>query len=122
MLSDSEQTPQLILIATGSEVSLAVDAATQLRQEGIAVRVVSMPSWELFEAQSAEYKEAVLPTNVRARIAIEAASPMGWERYVGSHGDTVTLNHFGASAPAKIIFQQFGFTVDNIVEKAKHLL
>ncbi len=122
VLSDSEQTPQLILIATGSEVSLAVDAATQLRQEGIAVRVVSMPSWELFEAQSAEYKEAVLPTNVRARIAIEAASPMGWDRYVGPHGDTVTLNHFGASAPAKIIFQQFGFTVDNIVEKAKHLL
>lgn len=122
VLSDSAQTPQLILIATGSEVSLAVDAATRLRQEGVAVRVVSMPSWELFEAQSAEYKETVLPTHVRARIAIEAASPMGWEHYVGPDGDTVTLNHFGASAPAKIIFQQFGFTVDNIVEKAKHLL
>lgn len=122
VLSDSAQKPQLILIATGSELSLAVDAANKLRQEGIAVRVVSMPSWELFEEQDAEYKESVLPTDVRARLAIEAASPMGWERYIGPRGDTVTLNHFGASAPGKIVFQQFGFTVDNIVEKAKRLI
>lgn len=122
VLSDSETTPQLILMATGSELSLAVDAASRLRQEGVAVRVVSMPSWELFEEQSAEYKEAVLPESVSARIAIEAASPMGWSRYVGLKGDTVTLNHFGASAPAKTVFQQFGFTVDNIVAKAKALL
>lgn len=122
VLSDSTQKPQLILIATGSELSLAVDAANKLRQEGIAVRVVSMPSWELFEEQDAEYKESVLPTDVRARLAIEAASPMGWERYIGPRGDTVTLNHFGASAPGKIVFQQFGFTVDNIVEKAKRLI
>ncbi len=121
-LLDSEGTPQIILIATGSEVSLALDAAHTLRQEGIAVRVVSMPSRELFEEQSAEYKESVLPKNVRARIAIEAASPMGWERYVGLDGDTVTLNHFGASAPATILFQQFGFTVENIVTKAKKLI
>lgn len=122
VLSDSAQKPQLILIATGSELSPAVDAANKLRQEGIAVRVVSMPSWELFEEQGAEYKESVLPADVRARLAIEAASPMGWERYIGPNGDTVTLNHFGASAPGKIVFQQFGFTVDNIVEKAKRLI
>ncbi len=122
ILLDSESTPQIILIASGSEVSLAVDAAHALHQEGIAVRVVSMPSSELFEEQSTAYKESVLPKSVRARIAIEAASPMGWERYVGLDGDTVTLNHFGASAPASILFQQFGFTVDNIVAKAKNLL
>ena len=93
-----------------------------MRQEGIAVRVVSVPSWELFEAQSAEYKEAVLPKSVRARIAIEAGTSMGWERYIGLDGDTITLDHFGASAPAKILFQEFGFTVENVVEKAKALL
>ncbi|HEV7235813.1 MAG TPA: transketolase C-terminal domain-containing protein, partial [Ktedonobacteraceae bacterium] len=122
ILLDSESTPQIILIATGSEVSLAVDAANILRQDGVQVRVVSMPSWELFEEQSTAYKETVLPKHVSARIAIEAASPMGWERYIGAQGDTVTLNHFGASAPAKTLFQQFGFTVDNIVEKAKKLV
>jgi transketolase len=122
ILLDSVNTPQLILIATGSEVSLAVDAANVLRQDGVQVRVVSMPSWELFEEQSTAYKETVLPKHVSARIAIEAASPMGWDRYIGTQGDTVTLNHFGASAPAKTLFQQFGFTVDNIVEKAKKLL
>ncbi|HZT99605.1 MAG TPA: transketolase [Ktedonobacteraceae bacterium] len=122
VLLESEGAAQLILIATGSEVSLALDAAKKLQQEGIAVRVVSMPSWELFEEQSEEYKEAVLPKSVTARLAIEAASPMGWERYVGTEGATITLNHFGASAPAKILFQQFGFSVDNVVEQAKKLL
>lgn len=122
VLLESPGTPQVILIATGSELSLAVDAAQKLRQDGVSVRVVSMPSWELFEEQGAEYKEAVLPKHVTARIAIEAASPMGWERYVGTSGTTVTLNHFGASAPAKVLFQKFGFTVENVVEKAKQLL
>lgn len=122
VLQDSEGVPQVILIATGSEVSLALDAANKLHQEGIAVRVVSMPSWELFEEQSEEYKETVLPKSVTARVAIEAASPMGWERYVGLQGTTVTLNHFGASAPAKTVFQKFGFTADNIVEQAKKVL
>ncbi len=122
VLLDSGKVPELILLATGSELSLALDAARKLRQENIAVRVVSIPSWELFEEQNAAYKEAVLPQGVSARIAIEAASPMGWERYVGPHGDTVTLDHFGASAPAKVLFGQFGFTVDNIVEKAKRVL
>ena len=122
MLVDCETTPQLILIATGSELSLAVDAAAKLRAEGIQVRVVSMPSWELFEEQSPAYKEAVLPKSVTARLAIEAASPMGWEHYTGPNGDTITLNHFGASAPAKVLFQQFGFTPENIIDKAKKLL
>lgn len=122
VLLESGEAAQLILIATGSEVSLALDAAKKLQQEGIAVRVVSMPSWELFEEQSEEYKEAVLPKSVTARLAIEAASPMGWERYVGTEGATITLNHFGASAPAKILFQQFGFSVDNVVGQAKKLL
>ncbi len=122
VLLDSKETPQLILIATGSELSLAVDAAQKLSQDGISVRVVSMPSWELFEEQSKEYKETVLPKSISARIAIEAGSPMGWDRYTGPNGDTVTLNHYGASAPAKVLFQQFGFTVENIVAKARNLL
>lgn len=122
VLLDSETAPRLILLASGSELSLAVEAAKKLHLEGIAVRVVSIPSWELFEEQSAEYKEAVLPKSVTARIAIEAASPFGWERYTGPQGTTVTIDHFGASAPAKVLFQQFGFTVDNIIEKSKALL
>jgi transketolase len=122
ILLDSEQTPELILLGTGSELSLAVDAAKQLHQEGIAVRVISMPSWELFEEQSTEYKESVLPTSVTARLAIEAGSSLGWARYVGLQGGTVTLDHFGASAPAKTLFQQFGFSVENVVAKAKSLV
>ncbi|GHO67039.1 transketolase [Ktedonobacter sp. SOSP1-52] len=122
VISDSETTPQIILIATGSELALALSSAEKLRQEGIAVRVVSMPSRELFEKQSAEYKESVLPKSVRARIAIEAASPFGWERYVGLDGDTVTLDHYGASAPFSVLYEKFGFTVENVTAKAKNLL
>jgi len=99
-----------------------VDAAKKLRQYGIVVREIRMPSREEFEVQSVEYKESVLPKSVRARLPVEAPSPMGWERYVGQPGTTTTLDHFGASAPAKTLFQQFGFTVDNIVAKAKTLL
>ncbi|GCE06206.1 transketolase [Dictyobacter aurantiacus] len=122
VLVDSEGTPDLILMASGSEVSLALDAAEQLRQESVAVRVISMPSWELFEEQSAEYKAAVLPGNVRTRIAIEAGRTQGWERYVGLDGDIIALDHFGASAPAKILFKEFGFSVENVVARAKALL
>jgi transketolase len=122
VLLDSKGTPQVILLASGSELSLAVDAAKQLSAEGIAVRVVSVPSWELFEEQSVEYKESVLPKSVRARVAIEAGTSFGWERYIGLDGATVTIDHFGASAPAKILFQQFGFTVENIIAKAKQVL
>ena len=122
VLQDKGEAPQLILIATGSELALAVDAAQKLHQDNVSVRVVSMPSWELFEEQSAEYKEAVLPESIKTRIAIEAASPMGWSRYIGPNGESITLDHFGASAPAKVLFQQFGFTVENIVGTAKRLL
>jgi transketolase len=110
--------PDVILIATGSEVQLAVEAHAKLAEQGIAARVVSMPSWELFEQQSEEYRDAVLPPTVKARVAIEAAVPMGWERWVGSQGVVIGLDHFGASSPYKTIFQHFGFTTDNVVLRA----
>ncbi len=122
VLSDSQETPKVILIATGSEVELAQNSANQLRQDGVPTRVVSMPSWELFEEQSTEYKESVLPKNITARVAIEAASSFGWTRYIGAEGTTVTLDHFGASAPAKTLFKEFGFTIENVVAKAKALI
>jgi transketolase len=122
VLLDSEQPAKVILIATGSELSLAVDSAKALQAEGIPTRVVSMPSTELFDAQTVEYKESVLPKSIPARVAIEAALPFGWEKYVGLAGTTVTIDHYGASAPAKTVFQNFGFTVENVVAKAKSVL
>lgn len=107
--------PAGILIATGSEVNLAIDAQKALAEQGKDVSVVSMPSFDLFEKQSAEYKESVLPKEITKRVAIEAASPFGWERYVGSAGSTVTINHFGASAPGDLVLKEFGFTVENVV-------
>lgn len=117
VLKDSKN-PQVILIGTGSEVELCMKAFDELAEEGIAARVVSMPCVELFEEQSAEYKESVLPGDITARVAVEAATSFGWCKYVGLKGDTVTIDHFGASAPAKILFEEFGFTVDNVVKKA----
>ncbi|HET8656919.1 MAG TPA: transketolase [Longimicrobiaceae bacterium] len=114
--------PQVILIATGSEVSLALDARRQLEEEGIRTRVVSMPSWVLFERQPREYRDRVLPPKVRARVAIEAASPMGWSRWVGEEGQVVGITHFGVSAPAKKIFHELGFTTENVVNKARAVL
>lgn len=108
-----------ILIASGSEVSLAIDAQAALAKENIFVRVVSMPCVDLFEQQSAEYKESVLPKNVRARVAIEAASDFGWQKYVGLDGATVTMHGFGASAPAATLFKKFGFTSENVVATFK---
>ncbi len=122
VLSDSESTPDLILIGTGSEVPLCVEAAAQLRAEGVKVRVVSMPSWELFDAQDAAYQESVLPKAVTKRLAVEAGITMGWCKYVGSEGDTLGIDRFGASAPGGICMEKFGFTVANVVEKAKALL
>jgi transketolase len=110
--------PDVILIATGSEVQLAVEAHAKLAEQGIAARVVSMPSWELFEKQPDEYRDSVLPPTVKARVAIEAAVPLGWERWVGALGAVIGLNHFGASAPYKAIYQHFGFTTDNVVLRA----
>ena len=105
-----------ILIGTGSEVSLAIDAQKELAAQGIDVRVVSMPCEELFDAQSAEYKESVLPHDVRARVAVEAAADFGWGKYVGLDGATVTMKGFGASAPAAKLFEKFGFTKENVVK------
>lgn len=114
--------PQLILIATGSEVSLVMQAREQLLSRGIEARVVSMPSWNLFERQSQEYRDAVLPPSVKARLAVEMGSPMGWERYVGDGGNVLGINRFGASAPGERIMKEYGFTVENVVAKAEKLL
>ncbi len=117
----SKAVPDAILIASGSEVSLAVDAKAELIKDGIDVRVVSMPSMDVFEQQSDEYKESVLPKSVRKRVAIEALSDFGWGKYVGLDGAYVTMHGFGASAPAATLFKEFGFTVDNVVKTVKGL-
>ena len=122
ILSDSEKAPQVILMATGSEVALIMQAQAKLAEEGIAARVVSMPSWELFEKQSAEYKESVLPKGIKKRLAVEMASPMGWHKYTTDEGETLCMTTFGESAPADELYKYFGFTVDNVVKKAKALL
>ena len=120
IIDDCEGTPEVILIASGSEVELAVKAKAELAAE-MNVRVVSMPCMELFEAQSAEYKESVLPKAVRKRVAIEALSDFGWGKYVGLDGAYVTMKGFGASAPAAKLFEHFGFTVENVVNTVKSL-
>ena len=116
------QKPALILIASGSEVDLIVQAAEQLEGRGIAVRCVSMPSWELFEAQSQAYRDEVLPPDVTARLAVELGVAQGWQRYTGAHGDMLGIDRFGASAPAEVLLREYGFTVDNVVQRAKALL
>ena len=121
ILADSEQ-PAVILIATGSELSLVVKAHEQLKAEGVASRVVSLPSWHRFELQDEAYRDSVLPPAVKPRLAVEMAGELGWDRYVGSHGDTVTMSTFGASAPIAKLQDKYGFTVDNIVAKAKQLI
>ncbi len=123
VIADSTKaTPDAIIIASGSEVSLAVNAKEELAKTGVDVRVVSMPCMDLFEEQSAEYKESVLPKNVRARVAVEALIDYGWGKYVGLDGATVTMTGFGASAPANTLFEKFGFTVDNVVKAVKSVL
>jgi len=119
VLKDFGENPQLILMASGSEVSLIYGAAEKLFAEGTAVRVVSFPSWDLFERQDAAYRESVLPKNVTRRLAVEAGATLGWERYATS---VIGLDHYGASAPYKVIFEKFGFTVENVVARAKELL
>jgi transketolase len=114
--------PDVILIASGSEVHLILGAQQKLREQGIDARVVSMPSWELFEAQPKEYRDSLLPPSVQARLAVEAGVPQGWHRYVGDRGDVVGLDHFGASAPGSILMREFGFTVENIVQRTLTLL
>ena len=118
----SKETPDAILIASGSEVSLSIEAKEALAKEGVDVRVVSMPCMDIFEKQSDEYKEKVLPKTVRARVAVEALSEFGWGKYVGLDGKTVCLDRFGASAPADVLFKEFGFTVENVVKAVKEVI
>jgi transketolase len=122
VLADADGAAQLILIATGSEVSLALDAREQLQQSGIAARVVSMPCVELFEEQSQDYRDEVLPPSVTARLSIEAGVGQGWDRYVGAKGDKICLERFGASAPGEVVLKNLGFNVDNVVKHARALL
>jgi len=123
ILKDADNNdPKLILIASGSEVQLALDAQKQLTEEGIATRVVSMPSWELFDAQDQAYKESVLPKSVSKRISIEAGSTLGWQKYIGGEGVAIGLDTFGESAPGGELMKFFGFSVENVVAKAKELM
>jgi transketolase len=122
IIKDTAGTPDILLIATGSEVGLALQAADQLDKQGLATRVVAMPSHELFEKQSSAYKAKILPPAVRKRLAVEAASAFGWDKYVGDDGDILGIDEFGASAPGPVMMEKFGFTPDNIVQRALKLL
>ncbi|KPV48983.1 hypothetical protein SE17_35155, partial [Kouleothrix aurantiaca] len=114
--------PELILMAPGSELSMAVEAHGKLAEQGVRARVVSFPSWELFLQQSAEYRASVLPPDVGARISIEAGVGQGWHRWVGDHGDVMSIEKFGASAPYKEIYQHYGLTVGDVVDRSMRLL
>lgn len=122
ILSESHKTPQVILIGTGSEVHLLLEAQKELKAKNVAARVVSMPSWELFEKQSAIYKEKVFPKKLRKRLAVEAGSPLGWHKYVTDEGDIIGINKFGESAPGEEVFNEYGFSVKNVVKKAMALI
>ena len=114
--------PQIILMASGSEVQLAIESAETLADEGIASRVVSFPSWDLFEKQPDSYKKKVLPAEINARLAIEAGVSFGWQKWVGDAGDVLAVDRYGASAPGSKVFEEYGFTVSNIVKKAKSMI
>ncbi|PZX51564.1 transketolase [Algoriphagus ratkowskyi] len=122
ILSESETNPEIILIATGSEVQLMIAAQQQLKEQNIGARVVSMPSWELFEKQNAAYKEKIFPQALKKRLAVEAGSPLGWHKYVTDEGDIIGINRFGESAPGEQVMQEYGFTIENVVRRAKALL
>ena len=119
VLKDFSPDPDLLIAATGSEIALALESAQALTDNGYKVRVVNMPSWELFEAQSAEYKKSVFPENITKRVSIEAGATTGWHKYVGREGLTIGLDHFGASAPANILFEKFGLSKDAVVQKVE---
>ncbi len=122
ILSDSQGKPDVILISTGSEVQYALEAKALLQCDGISARVVSLPSWELFDAQSNEYRDSVLPPEIHARVSIEASTPFGWEHYVGAKGVAVGIPHFGASAPFGVIYENFGLTAQRVAKEAKRLV
>jgi transketolase len=121
-LWESGPSPELLLLATGAEVGLALEAGRRLAEEGTAVRVVSMPCWELFEEQPADYRDEVLPPDVGARLSIEPGVALGWHKWVGDHGDSISIEHFGASAPGPTVLEQFGYNLDNVVARAAALL
>ena len=114
--------PDAILIATGSEVQLILEAQKQLLESGTDVRVVSMPSWELFREQNQAYRDEVLPPDTRLRLAVEAAAPEGWQEWTGDEGDMIGMTEFGASAPYKDLFKHYGFTVENIMDKVNKMI
>jgi transketolase len=116
---DALATADVLLLATGSEVSVALSAAEALAKENIAARVVSMPCWELFEKQSQQYKDSVIPPNLTARVAIEAGVELGWHKYIGDRGVFIGVSTFGTSAPAKVCFEKYGITVENVVKAVK---
>ena len=122
MLEPDGGKPDLLLIASGSEVGLIIAAAERLQGEAIAARCVSMPSWEMFDSQEQAYRDAVFPPALTARLAVEAGVSQGWHRYVGSGGDVVAIDRFGASAPGEVVMTEFGYTVENVCKRAKGLL
>ncbi|MDP2919476.1 MAG: transketolase [Dehalococcoidia bacterium] len=122
ILWEAGNEPDVILIATGSEVPIALEAGMQLKDKGIAARVVSLPSWELFESQTQEYRNSILPTEVKKRISIEAGSPFGWERYVGPEGTIIGVSHFGVSAPGEVVFEKLGLTAGRLVSEMERLM
>src|SRR5690606_31810641 len=122
VISDAKERIDAILIATGSEVNLAIEAQKELYKQNIDVRVVSMPSWDLFEKQPDSYKEEVLPSSIEKRMSIEMASSLGWERYVGKDGKILSVDKFGASAPGNIVVKEYGFSVENVVNEVKDLI
>jgi transketolase len=122
VLKDYGAEPQLILMASGSEVGLIIEAGKRLAEKGVAVRLVSVPSWRLFDEQEQAYKDSVFPPDVTARVAVEAALSLGWHKFVGSQGRVIGIDHYGASAPAATVFEKFGLTADNVVKTAEELL
>ncbi|HEX7525584.1 MAG TPA: transketolase C-terminal domain-containing protein, partial [Gaiellaceae bacterium] len=121
-LWESSSAPDLILISTGAEVGLTLEAGRRIAGDGTAVRVVSMPCWELFAEQPTDYRDEVLPPEVRARLSVEPGVELGWSRWVGDQGDSISIEHFGASAPGATVLEQFGYNLDNVVARAAALL
>jgi len=122
VLWEASASPDVIIIGTGSEVHIALEAGQLLQEKGVSARIVSLPSWELFEAQSEEYRRKVLPPEIKARISIEAGMPLGWDRYVGPDGVIIGISRFGASAPQKVVYEQFGFTAQRVMDEAQNLV
>jgi transketolase len=121
ILEQGSDSPDVLIVATGSEVSLALDSAAALKKEGVTARVVSMPSWKIFEEQSEEYKASIFPDHL-PKLAVEAGSPIGWWKYVGRHGDVIGLERFGASSPGKKVLEELGYSVSNVVKRVKALV